>query len=359
MTTATADSTASNQPGTGGATAGLPGEVQGRIAAFFERQFAERMRTHPADRAAESPRPLPDWAIIGAAKSATTSLCATLQAMPGVAPVAIKESDFFASERMHALGQAWYASLWEGGAARGESCGEASTAYTRRPMHEGAAERLAASNPDCRVVYLVREPVRRAYSQVVHRWTKQIFPERPMPADLRPYLEADPISWQSSMYAHQVEPWIAALGTGHVRFVAYESLVNDPGGTLARVAEFFGIAGEAPGELLKENDTARYQQSKKAAGVADRIKSLPVVGSLARLMPKGVRDAGWAALRGTMSKAPAASPGGGGMTAEVRTFIEDRISGDLRTFRERHGDPGVWLGAVPFEAWGDVAGRSD
>lgn len=349
MTTATVGNRSNQQ--TARSADGLADEVAGRIDAFFERQFAERMRTHPADREAECPKPLPDWAIIGAAKSATTSLCATLQSMPGVAPVAIKESDYFASDRMHALGPAWYSSLWGDAASRGESCGEASTAYTRRPMHEGSAERLAAVNPDCRVVYLVREPVKRAYSQVVHRWTKQVFPERPMPADLRPYLEADPISWQSSMYAHQAGPWVAALGAGNVRFVAYESLVASPGEILAQIASFFGIAGDSPGSLLKENDTARYQQSKKAAGVAGRIKSLPVVGSLTRLLPKGVRDAGWAALRGTMSSTPA-SAAGGGMTPEVRTFIEERIVGDLRAFRERHGEPGVWIGPTPFESWG-------
>jgi len=45
----------------------LTDEVVRRIDAFFDKQHADRLRAHRADRAAEVPRPLPDWAIIGAA----------------------------------------------------------------------------------------------------------------------------------------------------------------------------------------------------------------------------------------------------------------------------------------------------
>jgi len=123
------------------------------------------------------------------------------------------------------------------------------------------------------------------------------------------------------------------------------------GGDHRGIAAFFGI--DAPGlptELLKENDTARYQRSRRASGIAEKIKSFPLVGPLSRAMPRGVRDAGWNALRRSVSASPA--PASGGLTPEVRAFITERIADDAERFRRRHADPGRWwIGPLPFDRW--------
>lgn len=111
---------------------------------------------------------LPNFLIIGAAKSGTTSLYRYLRDHPQVFMAHSKELKFFASRTRWGFGPGWYA--WQCSDADGAvAIGEASPSYTRYPQRRGVPERVAQVLPDARLVYLIRHPIERMRSHYLHR----------------------------------------------------------------------------------------------------------------------------------------------------------------------------------------------
>ena len=105
----------------------------------------------------------PDFLIVGAQRGGTTSLYHYLSAHPQISASVIKEIHYF--DLYYGCGENWYKAhfappWWLN--VRGALTGEATPYYLYTPA---AAARVAALIPDVRLVVLLREPVRRAYSQ--------------------------------------------------------------------------------------------------------------------------------------------------------------------------------------------------
>lgn len=114
---------------------------------------------------------LPNTFVIGAMKSATTSLCAMLNQHPQVFVSAIKEPDFFSRDEVFAKGVDWYGNHFEP-ATEQRVVLEGSTSYTKHIQYPKAAERLAAQIPDARLIYILRHPVARIESHWQHEVLK-------------------------------------------------------------------------------------------------------------------------------------------------------------------------------------------
>ena len=108
---------------------------------------------------------LPTFITIGAMKCGTHSLHQYLDLHPEIAMSQRKELNFFLTEAKFAQGLEWYSAQIAGnGTARGES----SPNYSKCHMFPGVAERMHATLPDIKLIYLVRDPVERAVSHYVH-----------------------------------------------------------------------------------------------------------------------------------------------------------------------------------------------
>jgi hypothetical protein len=117
-------------------------------------------------------RLLPDFMIIGAQRSGTTSLYNYLSQHPDVYPSFPKEVHFFSN--YYHQGTNWYRSHFpmqrqkvkiEGDGGRRFITGEATPYYL---FHPHAARRAAQVVPDARLIVLLRNPVARAYSHYYH-----------------------------------------------------------------------------------------------------------------------------------------------------------------------------------------------
>lgn len=127
-------------------------------------------------RLTASQRVLPDFLVIGAMKAGTTSLHHAIEQHPQVRGAALKGVHYFDS-RLH-LGEAWYraqfprqADLAVAAARLGRPIltGEASPSYLVYPHAPGAIHALL---PGARLVAVVRDPVKRAYSHYNHNLRK-------------------------------------------------------------------------------------------------------------------------------------------------------------------------------------------
>jgi hypothetical protein len=115
---------------------------------------------------------LPDFLIIGAQKSGTSSLYRYLAQHPQIRASVPKEVHFFdggtpAGDDAYARGEAWYRSHFPlvSELAPGQKVFEATPIYLLHPL---APARIAATVPEARLIAVLRNPVDRALSHYFH-----------------------------------------------------------------------------------------------------------------------------------------------------------------------------------------------
>ncbi len=108
----------------------------------------------------------PNFLLIGAQKSATTSISVMLSHHPDVFVVKGKEPHFFSENRQYARGWDWYMSLFSG--SNGErAIIDASTSYSRTNAFPNTISRIIKHVPDAKILYSVRHPLDRMESAYV------------------------------------------------------------------------------------------------------------------------------------------------------------------------------------------------
>jgi hypothetical protein len=112
---------------------------------------------------------LPDFLIAGAPRSGTTWLYHLLARHPGahMASPPRPEPKFFLADELYARGLEWYARTWFEHAPVDAICGEKSTNYLESAA---AARRIARDLPSVKLVFILREPAERAWSNYL--WSR-------------------------------------------------------------------------------------------------------------------------------------------------------------------------------------------
>lgn len=207
----------------------------------------------------------PDFLIVGAQRSGTTTLYRLLAEHPAVRfPRLTKGVHWFDVESHRSEG--WYrsnfplrAALDRAEADAGEAIivGEAAPYYGFHPF---GPERIAAALPRVRLVMILRDPVTRAWSQFHHERARGFEPL----ADFAGALEAEPARLAGAEatlaqrpgrhLAHQHQSYVArgrydeqvrrlwdAVGQDRVLILYTEDLEQDPRPTLDRLHDFLGI----------------------------------------------------------------------------------------------------------------------
>jgi hypothetical protein len=231
----------------------------------------------------------PAFLIIGAMKAGTTTLYRDMSAHPDVFLPQDKEPDVLVKHDRLADMRREYASLFRS-AAKGQMTGEASTAYTKRPTHEGVAGKaLALCGPDLKLIYIRRDPVKRIVSQYQHE-RQHGFISLPFDQALR----AIPRLVDYSRYDWQVAPWIAAFGAGNVLQLDLEHYSRDRLDTLDRVCTFLGLDASRMRRIDKQAAYNRGDEQKKIENPVLRaiILSRFYQRGLKNLVPRGLRDRG-------------------------------------------------------------------
>lgn len=212
---------------------------------------------------------LPTFLVIGAPKAGTTSLHSYLATHPEIAMSSNKEPMCFV--RTDWTGQlARYRELFEvDRPVRGES----STAYSAYPWAPDVPDRVRATIPEARMIYLVRDPISRTLAQYAQNvWDR--FPVKPF-EELLEDLE-DPLNqpiW-GSRYATQLERWTERFGADRVLVVDADDLRADRRSTMRRILGFLGVDADfvSPGWDAEHNTADTHRVRSDLAGRLGRLE---------------------------------------------------------------------------------------
>ena len=196
---------------------------------------------------------LPDFIVIGAMKSGTSTLYRWLAEQPEMCLPERKEWHFFSRDPVWARGVDWYASLFAD--APRQLVGEASTSYTNPDHCEVAARRMAAVVPGARLVYLLRHPVERLRS---HYRDAVLQGE-----EHRPLAEvmADPRNrlLRRSLYHTCLAPYTTAFPREQILVVRFEDLIAPEGEAWGALLAHLGLP-ERPAPTTAYNVSAERPQ---------------------------------------------------------------------------------------------------
>lgn len=182
---------------------------------------------------------LPDFVVVGAQRSGTTSLYRYLDGHPGVFMAATKELHFF--DRHFDRGLGWYHDQFAG-AALDQVTGEATPRYMSDAR---AVQRLAETVPEARLVAILRNPTDRAYS---HYWMERargrelLSFEDAIDAELaRDDPDVLPAYLSQGRYLRQLERLTERVSADRLLVLLFDDLCHDPTATFARLCRFLGV----------------------------------------------------------------------------------------------------------------------
>jgi len=198
---------------------------------------------------------LPDFVICGAMKCGTSTLHAMLNQHPDIFipkkevhffdldnPLQHADFNFFndSNWQTHDLNKnsgeywQWYSQQFSS-AKKGQVIGEDSTTYLASPL---AAKRISMQNKEIKLIVMLRQPSKRAYSQYWHlvRSGRAIY-------NFEDTLQLNPNSvLNRSMYLTQIKSLLEYIPKTSIKFVVFEDFLNNKNAVLKEVCEFLNVS---------------------------------------------------------------------------------------------------------------------
>lgn len=249
----------------------------------------------------------PNFIIIGAAKSGTTTLYKYLCRHPQVYMSQPKEPDFFSLDSNYARGIDWYQSLFTS-AQSSQVCGEASTTYSRLQQYPKTVERLVDFLPNAKLIYIMRHPVDRAYSFYTYRFKgSQQNPEflaaRNELVTAKTFeqaIENNSDLIDSSDYLYQINKYLEYYPRESFLFLLMEDLIRQPQEEVKKICNFIGVDPTInlmpEGQIVANRASDRpewYVRQQLTSG----LKSIPGARLVKSLLPKAVKDTAYQTIK--------------------------------------------------------------
>lgn len=242
----------------------------------------------PVDTGADAGRPerLPTFLVIGAAKCGTTSIADVLGDHPEVFMTSPKEPHYFSRlTRLREL-RPWYSSLFEG-AASFRAAGEASTSYSHPHRIEFVAPRIRDTVPDCRLVYMVRHPIRRLESD----WKMRLREDR-VPESVSDAADHHASLITFGLYWKHLQTYREHFPDEQLLIVFLEDFAEQPQRELSRIFRHIGVdttfVPDEPGRQRNAADQHR-RKGRLARAVAAGLRRLDGYERLRRSIPDWLR----------------------------------------------------------------------
>jgi Sulfotransferase domain len=291
------------------------------------------------EQAPNSNLPLPDFLVIGAQKSGTTSLYEYLRSHPEVFMPDIKELDFFTPELNWERGFGWYQRLFANPGEGIKAIGEASTSYTKYPRYSGSVELISQYLPKANLIYVIRNPIDRLRSHYVHNVA---FGNETEP--LVRAVERNPDYINFGKYAMQLNHYLSSFPMQQLLIITSEALRNSRKETLSKVYSFIGVQQDWTSDVQGQEffNSERRLAYPTWVGNTRRWFKKRLFSSvkIPRLVPAPVKKALGKPMKNVYESEQAVIP------ESLRKELEAEFAGDIRELRSLLGGE--------FEGW-DIA----
>lgn len=272
-----------------------------------------------------NPERLPDYIIIGTMKSGTSSLYIWLAQQPECSPAKAKEINFFSYADCWRRGLDWYRGFFSE-VPEGTLVGEASTSYTKPKWEEAAAERMAATVPDVRIIYLLRDPIERLRSQYRHEVRRSRETRSLVDALADPTNSYVPLS----LYHQRLLPYLRLFPREQILVVRMEDLVSDEATGWTSVLGHLGLPPRPPPGTAHNVTVEKAQFTRPllwlwTSGYERRLR---------RWMPRPVRRLARTVLAASAPSRPAQTESS---DMEISTHVTEPIWRDIARLED-------WLG---------------
>ena len=227
---------------------------------------------------------LPNFLVIGAYKSGTTSLYHYLRQHPDIFMSRIKEPNFFAHEKKKELMQLEgktprvvdrleaYAALFAGAGDK-KAIGEASPIYMHYPQ---AAKRIKATLPDVKLIAILRHPVEAFYSDHHMR----IRDRRQLSGDIEERFKTEVEAKMSCgqvnglMYFEQLSTYFDLFGSQRIRVYLFEDLIQDSRALIQDIYGFLGVDDRFAPTTSKRHNVGGIPKSHLLNGLLKRTSRI-------------------------------------------------------------------------------------
>ena len=226
--------------------------------------------------------------IIGAQKSGTTSLASLLQKNSEVCLSNPKEPNYYTMNYQN--GSQWYRSCFDN---VDKILVDASTTYTMCPLSEQSLnhkperikntqvpQRIYKDAPDAKLVYVIRDPVSRMYSNYWHNMKYGY--------ENRAFLDAiqnDPLYKEMSLYYEHLNLYMRIFPRENILLLKFEDLITNQRGILNLCEKFIGVP---------ETVVLNVAASENQGGVyGERIKNIlrnDLVKNVEKIMPDKLKS---------------------------------------------------------------------
>jgi hypothetical protein len=233
---------------------------------------------------------MPDFLVVGAMRSGTSSLAGDLRAHPDVYLSQEKELHFF--DLRYERGTGWYEAQFIAGDSK-SAVGEATQTYMYDPK---ALARIADQIPDVRLIAILRDPVERAYS---HYWLNRSLGKEKL--DFRDAIEREASRLGSNdklerftysyidrgQYLEQLERVDRLFPVSQLHILLFEDLRDRPVETFGSICRFLGIPEGVVETDVLTAPVNRYQRFR-SVGLRRIYRRLDGKATAARLAQRAL-----------------------------------------------------------------------
>ena len=256
----------------------------------------------------------PNFFIVGAMRAGTTSLYSYLKDVPSVYLSPVKEPCYFIGRRVR--DRADYLELFKG--VKNETAiGEASPQYLAIPR---ASENIHAVVPNARIIMILRDPIKRAFSAWFssRRWRSLTFREM-VQKEIEGGEQSGPRNIAAGMYSKHVQKYLDTFGKKQIKILIFEEFVKDIEAEMRGLLKFLDVDYDANGQRT----FAAFNMSKRYKPRANlSIAGNAGIRVLARSVPSSFRKIGKKILLNEVAKPQ--------LSAEDEEFLAQLFRDDVQ-----------------------------
>ena len=228
----------------------------------------------------------PNFFVIGAAKSGSTRMHYLLGQHPEVFTSRVKEPNTFCFDPPRKESNELYISLFED-VEGAKAIGESSMIYSSCKRWPGTARRIHEFNPEARIIYIMRHPLRRLESG----WVQQRHRTSTTPRSFSKTIRSDHYGmFDTTFYWKQLNEYRQFFPDAQILLLFFEDFVKDEAATLRRCFEFLGVDADVAIDCSTQEQQNAFASKREPIPLLDFLRGSSIFRSMRGLLPLNLKD---------------------------------------------------------------------